>query len=111
MNWLDELKVGDKVLINHDKIALVTGETKTQWLVNNRRFKKNNGRAVGDYDKWRPTYIHQWTQEAEDKIKAEQERKNALYKISCVKWQNVPTETINQIITFLQEKQAEARNA
>lgn len=115
MSWLDELKVGDKVLINHDITSTVTGETKTQWLVKwhdiECRFMKNNGRKFGDKDQWRPTYIHQWTQEAEDRIKAEHERKNVLYRISCVNWKNIPTETINKIIALLQEKQVEARNA
>ena len=111
MSWLDDLKVGDKVVIRNERIGVVTGETKTMFIIvsnaREQRFWKKNAHLVGDVDKWHSTWIDAWTQEAEDRIRTEHERKTALYKISMVKWQNVPTETINQIIAILMAKQEE----
>lgn len=115
MTWLESINAGEKVIINHNRIGVVSRTTKTRCIVRcgdvEYRLNKRTGRDIDCNSIWRPTLVSQWSREAEDKIKADKARAKAIRSIHCVKWDNVPTDVIEDILRVLDEKQKEANNA
>ncbi len=81
----EDVKIGDliKYSAGHwhstETICKVTAVTPTQFSVGNRRFRKTDGRMVGE----RYTYCHHATQEDIDRINAERHERtlrNGLYQ-------------------------------
>ena len=67
MTWLDELKVGDKV-IEGMSILPVTAIHKLHIVCGRNKYRKYNGRAVGS-STWNAWYIHEATPEAIEDIR------------------------------------------
>lgn len=73
-NWLQNLKTGDKVVVESRysrKILTVDRTTETQILVGSDRFKKSNGREIGSSDVWDITYLKELTPEVKEEITTE----------------------------------------
>jgi hypothetical protein len=66
MSWLENLKIGDKVIVSqhwgNDSISIVTNITKTQIIISNRKFRKNDGCQI-PRDAYTNTYILEPTKE------------------------------------------------
>lgn len=82
MESLENLKVGDKVFYNSSAtigIYKINRLTKTQIILSNKqRFRKKDGRLVGDDNMWSETRISLLTPEGIEKITLVKLRKEAI---------------------------------
>ena len=105
-NWLENLKVGDEVLISggtlvgRDRLGKVSRFTKTQIIVNvdghEDRFKKGSGSSVGDHGYY-STFLREATSESIAAYKEELYRVVFQNKIRNLSWNDVPLDILKQI--------------
>jgi len=103
--WLESLKVGDKVAVSHDYghkyfISEIAKLTNTQFvLTGEQRFYRRNGREVTS-EKWNVESIEQITPQVVEWIKRE--------KIKTASWiklgNELPLDKIERILNILREK-------
>lgn len=72
--WLDNLKVGDEVVVSghNDIIEKVTGVTRTQITIKGTKYRRDSGRQITQ-DKWHHLWLVEPTEEARVKIKHQNE--------------------------------------
>lgn len=78
MNDLLNCKIGDKLITSkhgYKMLHTITGETKTQWICNKYRFRKDSGKLVGG-DSW-SFWAQKATPEAIEEMRIESEIKHA----------------------------------
>jgi hypothetical protein len=110
-DWLQNLKVGDKVIedkgvFGNNRIATVKRLTNTQVVVSagtnllgqeyEVKYRKDYGTFVGA-DKYAHGILREATPEAVAEIKESQYRTTFQNKLRELSWSNVPLETIKQI--------------
>jgi predicted DNA binding protein len=76
MNWMDNLKVGDTVVIDHERIGTVEKVGKIHVTVNGEKYHKKNGLMAGGGG-WRFVYIHEPTPERLADIAEARAKRNA----------------------------------
>lgn len=116
MSWLDDLKPGDKVILNsgfNDKnVVYVKRTTKTQIIIGRKSFRKNEtyeekfnkskGLLVGGYGDRIP-YISEATPEKIAEIKTNNERKRIIKKISDFDYKKAGLEYLFMIEDILKQ--------
>lgn len=110
-NWLEDLKVGDKViLVTHglgasEKIVPVHHLTKNFIVLDfgnySEKFRRDTGREAGN-DVWHRNYIEEATSERLAKITLEYKQyKVKKYIADSVNWDSVPADVINNLYELL----------
>ena len=110
MSWLEQLKVGDKVIVSgySSSIGTVSRFTKTQILVkvggSEYRFNRH-GRQVGTSGYY-AKFLHEYSDEAEQKIREKQLRDK--YRNANLSYLSIETlRTIDQIVRTCGETKLE----
>lgn len=96
--WLAGLKAGDAVAISHHygmpTLTKVTHATATQVHVNSSKFRRKDGRVVGD--NWSRSSLCEPTAEIRQQIE-ERRLRNSL---ADVKWQNLTLEQVKAVLAI-----------
>jgi hypothetical protein len=111
--WLENLKVGDKVALRYgwNGIAIISviKVTATQIQTNSGKYRRRDGRQIGETGRFNLNSIEPYT----DVIRAEIEEKRMLRAIAEIEFKKLPIETIKQVLAIVepvieqQEKEAE----
>ena len=100
-DWLQNLKVGDKVIVQHrglgegKSLLVVSNITKNFIVVNGRKFRKGSGYGTGDG--YHHPYLIETTSEAMAAFEEERYRAVFQNKLSHLSWDDVPLDRIKQI--------------
>lgn len=113
MSWTENLIAGDKVVYRHGswhdpQIKLVDRITKTQIIIKgiSYRFRRSDGHAIGrdNFGRWTsPPGINEYTKEAAEAIKAMNERKDTLNKISKIVWNDINVDKLKAVLDLVME--------
>jgi hypothetical protein len=111
-NWLQELKVGDDVVVESHGyrsepryIATINRVLKTQLqLKNGDKFTRSSGTKVGAYGFHKP-YLRQLIPGDKEHIREEHKRRIFVRKIESAKWEQITTDKLKRIIAILEEKE------
>ena len=107
MNELENIKVGDKVIVGRgyvsDLICNVERITKTQIIVNGRRFSKKNGRLVGG-DVWSCDRLTIATDEKIEKLKRDKRRRTLKLYLQSVNWDVLSIESLTSISELVKKE-------
>ena len=107
-----DLKAGDQVIIvmhgypSSYNRCTVDRVTNTQIIIGNSRYRRENGRRIGD-DTWHSATLHEITPEMEErmrKFQLEQERLELARKMDTVRWGTLPRETLDAVWALVQQK-------
>jgi len=106
--WINGLKVGDEVCVvtsfNLDVIKTVTKVTRTQIQVGPyQKYRKTNGRAVGNTNRWCVPSICKVT----DAIRLTVKTNEAIDRLRRVNWLSLP----NDVVIAIDDMIAKAREA
>nr|DAF60426.1 MAG TPA: hypothetical protein [Siphoviridae sp. ctmHK36] len=103
MENLEDIKVGDKVILANARIkrvVTVTKVTKTQIVIGNKRFKKESGFEYGG----RPLEtkrIYRATPEVLEEIEAETKRNDLINKIARYPWGSLTNEELEKVCKII----------
>lgn len=104
--WLRELKIGDKVCIDCGAYGsqdytfrIINKITPTGRMIINNTTYDHEGVEMGRSDRW---YRRNRKVEYTDEIKNFIQRKNAFAKIRSIKWKDIPTDKILDILRILE---------
>lgn len=104
--WLAALKAGDAVAVSHHygtpTLTKVTHATATQVHVNGSKFRRKDGRVVGD--NWSRASLCEPTAEIRQQIEARGLRN----RLAEVKWQNLPLEQVKAILAIVSSAQGKS---
>lgn len=105
MYWLNELTAGDEVIVvsayaNTETIERVTRTTNTQIIVGNRRFRKKDGRLVGQTG-YRATRLREPTPDSLRAVRDELQRRRLVLRLSQVNWNQIDTDTLAAVAALL----------
>lgn len=108
MNEFENLKVGDLVvvrgsLIVGDELRRVERLTKTQIVVGNRRYRKKDGRLVGE-GMWFYGFIKPATEKDIERINEAKQKDELLTFIRKVAWCNLPLESLETICDVVKKE-------
>lgn len=108
MNSLENVKVGDKLLVfyPHDVKGIETVERITATLVitKHHRFVKKSGKAQGS-DSWSYTYAKLATSEDAEKIGRDVMRRNLIRKCENINFNTLTDSQLEQILEIANQKQ------
>lgn len=108
MNWLEELKPGDRVLVRnrcqpHDRIETI--KTIGKKLISlegwegKTRFRVNGGRSVSGDSYW----LHPATEEAIKKIEEQKQKLEAIRKLQEFNFRKLSLDKLKQILEIVEE--------
>jgi len=104
--WLENLKVGDTVIVSgrNELVCTIERMTKTQIVLkdNFTKFNRKTGRSVGN-DSWSTSYIFEPTEKEIKRITEETTRRNIINKLSRIEWKNYTTESLLNIMDNVQK--------
>lgn len=103
MENLEDIKVGDKVILANARIKrveTVTKVTKTLVIVGNRRFKKDGGFEYGGRP-FEMMHICKVTPEVLAEIEAENKRNDLINKIVRYPWNKLSTEELEKVYKLI----------
>lgn len=107
-DWLSELKEGDDVIVVSSsggirkKVATVTRTTKTQIIVGNSRYRKNNGYIIGS-SCWCREYLMKPTPELIETLNAEEIKiRYVNFLKNVVDWGILDIEKLKKIYQIIQ---------
>lgn len=108
MNELENVKVGDFVVLigsyAHDGcLRKVERVTKSQIIVNKRRYRKNDGRIVGGGG-WSYCYIRPATENDIERINKVRHKNKLLAFIKNVTWYNLSLESLQTIYDVVKKE-------
>ena len=98
--WRNALKAGDRVCITgrwNPELATVTAITPTQVVIGHTRYRKRDGRAVGESSTWNSTSISPITKDIEESI----EHRKLSNRIGRYAWDKCPIEPLRKIADIL----------
>lgn len=110
MNWLEELKPGDRVLVRnrcqpHDRIETIKTIGKKlislEGWEDKTRFRVDGGRSVSG-DSYNCSWLHPATEEAIEKIEEQKQKLEAIKKLQEVNFGKLPLEKLKQILKILE---------
>jgi len=115
LNFLASLTVGDKVLVKHhvagmgthSRVAQVTRTTASTLWCGASRFWRKNGDEVGSASAYpfpRGAWLDEWTQAAEDKIKAAHARAELRMAVRHIDGSKLSTDKLQRIMDIVNEK-------
>jgi hypothetical protein len=110
MSWLDELKVGDEVVVSgrHSKyIDKITKVMPMSVEVGNRRYRKTDGIERSD-DIWDRTHIIECTPERKEAIRNRDRRIRMANHCRGTDWNKLDNERLERIVAILKEAEGEA---
>lgn len=101
MNELENLKVGDMVIIKGNitdvkTLSTIDRVTKTQIIIGYRRFRKSDGQLVGR-DDWHYANIRPATDEDIEQINKEREKRELIKHLNGVVWYSLRLESLTRI--------------
>jgi len=104
--WLKELKAGDKVYISRGRFGSTELNLVTVQKVTPKGFIRTDSDTLfrdGYYsiDSWNSLHLVQWTQELEDKLKAEAHFNYMCHTINAVNLRDEPADKVQQIYDIL----------
>ncbi len=102
-NLLENVKVGDKVILNgrhNRRVQIATKVTRTQIQTAGGRYRKDGGQPIGD--KWSFSRLVPWTQEAEDDIAEKDKHSKLAARIGLAAWTKLPTETLERVLEIIE---------
>lgn len=107
--WLANLKVGDEVVVDSSTslcggLSIVKVERLTKTLISvsdGRRYRRSDGIAPGD------GYSRSHIEEPTDEIREKIRRQKSATWLSRVKWDQLPTQTLSQVIEIVQKAQSQ----
>lgn len=108
MNSLENVKVGDKLLVRsrgRRSLQTVTRITATLVITNSDRFSKQTGKAHG-YDSWSHTYAEPATAEDIESITREIRRKSLIFKCQGIDFESLSDSQLEQILEIANKKEA-----
>lgn len=105
----EHIEAGDKVVLGHSYtirrnkyvFAVVDRTTKTQIIVGEKRFRRADGRQVGERAGYSGSSILLLTPESQKQVEetlAGNKFEHAVYKIRDVKWQDYTIEQLNEVL-------------
>lgn len=102
MEFLDNVKVGDKLYISrrgNGRIDIVTRVTKTLVIVGKTRFRKKNGWTMGDA--WFAEYARPATEQDEVNIQEREKRMELIQACNNINYERFSTPQLESIISFI----------
>jgi hypothetical protein len=113
MRNLEDIKPGDYITRHYQaqptSIMKVLRVTKTQIITKDTKWRKSNGKEIGNNDPWSWTYIALTTKEDREYIK----RQNLIYRVidsaSRKNIEKLPTEKLETILTIFKETEDEEK--
>lgn len=115
MEWLDNIEVGDRVIVSgggavySEHLARVERLTKTQVIIKEgrTRYRRDNGRGIGQ-NGWVRSNLEEATDDKVNSIIDERKRLVLVNELSKVNWGDIPTHSLeiisNQIKAILEPK-------
>ena len=108
--FLDNLIVGSKVIIDNSYIGVVVNITPkrsfdVQFTEHNVRYGNKirfNKYGIHKIDEYRNNYIQEWTYEKEMEIKNIRKNKQLLIKIERINWENISMDKLEQILKIVE---------
>lgn len=103
MKSLEELQVGDVVFVSstwHKRLSKVERVTKTQIIVDNSKYRRDNGWQIGS-DRWNTSYLHVPTEQQIAEIREEAYRKKLLYTVRDFDFRKLPTDKLKQVYDII----------
>ena len=107
--WLQNLKVGDKVLNSNgrygvDVVLTVRKITSAQIVVGKSRYWKKNGEVVGGTtSRWNTNRLIQATPERLEEIRAEQDLRRLINSIRDTKWRELTIDQLTRIEAIIKD--------
>ena len=98
--WLDNLKVGDKVVIGGGPMAITTVGRLTKTLIITKggtKFRRRDGTSPGE---WTTGFLQEPTQEIVEQIK----QGNLASKLRGYDWRSLPLEILVKVYNLLPRK-------
>lgn len=112
--WLATAKAGDEVYVcqgggwsRHMELRTVERVTETQVIVAGTKYRRRDGRVVGD-TRWSSRYLVEPTPELRADISEERRRQELLARIRDVTWRDIETDVLARIIAVLEASQTAA---
>lgn len=103
MNWLEDLKVGDEVVVSGSflsyEISRVTHTTATQIHIGGTKYRRDTGVQMGSVSSWNRSSLCEPTQELRDKI----EHKKRASSMGIVTWQKLSLDQLRRIAAIVGE--------
>lgn len=101
MNELENLKVGDLVVVKGNitdikTLSKIDRVTKTLIIIGYRRFRKSDGRLVGQ-DGWHYANIRPATDEDIERINKDREKRELIKHLNGVVWYSLRLESLTRI--------------
>jgi hypothetical protein len=97
--WLENLKVGDKVVVAsryNIHTDIISKITKIQIQIGGSKYRKSNGNLISS-DKWTDQYITRYDED----VKKEFHASNGRRYLEGIKWQELPDEMIEKVILLI----------
>lgn len=111
--WLNTLKPGDKVIRrgtgigSMDEVVTVDRVTAAQIIIGSEKYRKANGRRMGDSGRWYTTWLKEATPKLLESI-AYQKRHLALSRrLQDTRWAKLPLPLLEAVATVLDKHKAE----
>jgi len=107
-NWLDDIKVGDEVVVDAamyrlDRITTVERLTKTQIILcdSTSKFQRTTGWMIGGG--WQPSRILEPTEERKQKVVLARKKYFLIKKLGKVDWAKCDVDKLQHIVNILGE--------
>lgn len=101
---LMDVQVGEEVIVMYGwspaRVAVVTHVTGTRFEADNKRFRKADGRGVGDHGYHGATAMR-GTPERIAEVRAKQEARDIANRLEDVKWHKLPLNTLRAVADAL----------
>ena len=112
IGWLEELKVGDKVIVskyNHSSVKHIDKITATGRInVDNVQFNYTGSEIGGD--RWHRAYLMQWTQQEENEIKNKIQVKKMRDYLIKTNWETKTFDVLKEVYEFVKSKETQNNN-
>lgn len=117
--WLNNLKPGDQVICRStsigsmDVVRTVSRVTATQIIVGSERYRKVNGRRVGDSSGWHSSWLKEATPEQVERIAHQKRHLELGRRLQDMRWTKLSLPLLEAVVAVLDEheKESEATNA
>lgn len=102
MDWIEKLKVGDKVIVDGRHIQTITAVHKLHVVCGYVKYRKDNGDKAGKHGYYN-NYIKEATPEAIVELDERKKRVSLIHYINRWKSRDFPTETLQKIADIIKD--------